>query len=602
MYVINSSKWDGLQVIGHVKLMADAWLDMVSDDGALAYQAPLYSTLQLLEQFGRIIDDVSRQVLSEYHIRDAAEELLSRLDDQPWICRQYPTDVAFLRTRFSALRNSPSDSFLRSSFRSQLRGFIEKVRRNDSIQCQRDCLCDLVASEKTRFAQITRALGELTNDLMHLGHSRGYLHRWMLREVVGDAPAQRAYVEKMRSSPGLDPRTGSDYWAIFTVACPAGIPQTRRISFGETVDPNWKLPDHSPLKRQKEGRYAIVRVDDARDGIAALQEARRHLRRYLYSPRLDAQPSFNRTISNYGAAVEMKTGWTYEEASPRRMRLRELGNINMFYELGENLDLRIHNADTYHQFDRILYWIEQSRQSEELGALITLWTAMEFLCSMPGKSDLDAVVELAPLYQAKDYPLSVVADFWRFLKCVIDNDGLALGQEAEQRIEFRKLRKGASCNLLQLFEASIQDEAGSPIKPCVIDRPILHYKWRQVRRLDPARPATPAKHTCIWDDINALEGRVRFDLRSCYRARNSIVHDAAVDVSQMEQLSHRLHEFLATMLDHLIHQFVRNPTLSLVDLHRINQASHERWKAAVKEPAGPLPLAEILNPSTVCLS
>jgi hypothetical protein len=70
----------------------------------------------------------------------------------------------------------------------------------------------------------------------------------------------------------------------------------------------------------------------------------------------------------------------------------------------------------------------------------------------------------------------------------------------------------------------------------------------------------------------------------------------------MEQLSHRLHEFLTTMLDHLIQQFIRNPTLGLVDLHRINLASYERWKTSIKDPASPPPLAEILDPPTFCLS
>jgi hypothetical protein len=424
----------------------------------------------------------------------------------------------------------------------------------------------------------------------------------MLRKVVGETPALNPYLERMRNSPGLDPRTGSEYQVVLTVSCPASIPRTRQISFRETIDPSWKLSHSSPLKAQKEGRFAVVQVNNAKDGIAALQEARRLLRRYLYSPRLDGQPSFNRTISNHAAVIETKTGWTYEEKSRRRMRLRRLRNINRFHEFGESLDSRIHNAQTYSELDRILYWIEQSRQSEELGALITLWTAMEFLCSIPGKQVLDAVVELAPIYQAREYPSSVLADFWRFLEHVIEHDGLALGEEVKNRIDFKKLRKGSKCNLPRLFEVSIEDDATCPIKPLVSGRPILEYKWRRLRRLNPSLKSKASNHTYLWDDIDELEQRVRFDLRSCYRVRNTIVHDAAVDISQMEQLTHRLHEYLATMLDRLILQFVRNPTLSLMNLHHINQDSYNQWKDAIKNPASPLPLNEILDPPTVCLS
>ncbi len=582
--------------------MADAWLELVSDDVSLAYQSPVYSTLQLFEQFGQILDDVDRNVLSDYHIRDAAEEVVDRLNDEPWICRKYKLDIEFLKGKCVALRDSFSELSLRSSFRSQLRGFIAKVSRDDPIQCQREYLCDLVQEKQTRFSQITRALGELKNDLMHLGHSRGYLHRWMLREVVGELPSSEPYTEKMRSSSGLNPRTGAEYQVIFTVFCPANVPQTKRISFRETADSTWKLSEQSPLKSLKEGRYAVVQVNNARDGIAALHEARRLLRRYLYSPRLDRLPTFSRTISNYGAAIETNTGWTYEEKSPRRVRLRRLRNIDAFYEIGESLEFSSHNVQTYYELDRILYWIEQSRQSEESGALITLWTALEFLCSIPGKKDLDAVVELAPLYQSREYPYSILVDFWRFLRHAIEHDGLDLDDEVKRRVEFRQLRKGSRCNLARLFEISIENGASCPIKPLVTDHPILHYKWRQVRRLNPALRSKASNHTCLWDDIHTLERRLKFDLRSCYRVRNTIVHDAAVDINQMEQLSQRLHEFLATMLDHLILQFIRNPTLSLVDLHRINQASQERWKSAIKDPANPLPLGEILDPPTVCLS
>ncbi len=66
-------------------------------------------------------------------------------------------------------------------------------------------------------------------------------------------------------------------------------------------------------------------------------------------------------------------------------------------------------------------------------------------------------------------------------------------------------------------------------------------------------------------------------------AWNTIVHDAAIQIVQIDRLIRRLNWMLSTALDTLLFHFVHNPTVSLTDLHEINKLNFAKWKQRLKE-------------------
>src|SRR5262249_44202421 len=127
-------------------------------------------------------------------------------------------------------------------------------------------------------------------------------------------------------------------------------------------------------------RPAIVAVDECCDCHAAIEEGRRLLTRYLHSTRLD-HLRFDRTISPWAVTKETVGGATRYVEADRRLQDRQLFNDEGFYHL--SADDR--NRQTFVALDRILYWLEQARRSADETQLIALWTAMEFLFSMPNR-------------------------------------------------------------------------------------------------------------------------------------------------------------------------------------------------------------------------
>jgi hypothetical protein len=95
---------------------------------------------------------------------------------------------------------------------------------------------------------------------------------------------------------------------------------------------------------------------------------------------------------------------------------------------------------------------------------------------------------------------------------------------------------------------------------------------------------------------------VVFDLRFAFRARNTIVHDAAIQIVQIDRLIQRLNWMLCTALDALLYQFARNPTLSLSELHEINTHNFTAWKKRLHPDKPAVPLSEIVDPPRHCLA
>ena len=101
--------------------------------------------------------------------------------------------------------------------------------------------------------------------------------------------------------------------------------------------------------------------------------------------------------------------------------------------------------------------------------------------------------------------------------------------------------------------------------------------------------------------LSRFETEITFDLRFAFRARNTIVHDAAIQIVQIDRLIQRMNWMLSTVLDTLLFQFAHNPTLSLSDLHEINKVNFAKWKKRLKDKEV-VPLTEIVDPPRAGLS
>lgn len=595
MYIVEANKWKPELEIGQERLLVDAWLELVADDVSPLHGLPIYSGVQLLTNLAEILSRVDRQVLKPYHIVEAAEELLVRLNSGSWLEHLHRIEVVLLRQEIDLLRKSPNDSASRQRFASLLRAFLGKLRSNDPIRQQLRHLTDLTAEKSTSYAVIIRAAAELLNDLIHLGHSRGHLHGWLLRSVVGGTPDRR-YLQRLRETRGLTEDAPRDFQVAFRVACPTTVQATPTIRFSADLPGDWQVPADSAFVAAGKSHIAIVDAPSCKDPLAAIELSRRVLRRYFVSTRLD-HLEFDRSISAHAVARDVGSMQMFTDDGVRRLEQRRLHNDDVFYRLPEGK----YNQQTFSEFDRIIFWLEQSRLAEEMGSLIAQWTALEFLCSTPGKTASESIADLTPVYVVPQMPRMLLLDFWRALLHI----GADFSAELTARLHVSvsvKSGRPRKCDLVALFEACLEEEATNEIKPLIEPYPILVYKWRHIRQMNPCYMSRGSNHAVIWDEVSALERDLVFDLRSCYRVRNTIVHDAAIDVAQIDRLSQRLNWVLTLSLDTLLHQFSRNPALSLTDLHNNNRMSYVKWKEDLKDPSKPLPADLVVFPKTYFLS
>ena len=172
-------------------------------------------------------------------------------------------------------------------------------------------------------------------------------------------------------------------------------------------------------------------------------------------------------------------------------------------------------------------------------------------------------------------------------------------RDMETRLEVQATGIGIrrKVNLVRLLEECLKDDATNPLKVVIAEYPLLMRKYRRVRLLDP----TPQDDMPIRRCLSRFEKEIAFELRFAFRARNTIVHDAAIQIVQIDRLIQRLNWMLSTALDTLLFQFVHNPTVALTDLHEINKLNFAKWKQRLKEKV-PVPLAEVVEPPQPGLS
>ncbi len=618
MFVVDSNKWHAPLAPGQERLLIELWLEALATDTSPLCWPPVCSTFQTLRNLLTTLREVERDILFAYHVRDSADETLDRLGDCGWLKSRYADDLVVLRELLGRLcdihkkddklgnederSRKISQEEARKTTSSFLRAFLAKVERDGLVGQQVDGVKRLTADLATPFDVLSRAIGELANDLVHLGHSRDHLHGWMLGAVLKQPtplpPNPPPLLDRFDSARTLGQRIAGGCEVLFMVNAPPTVPDSDGIQLVGSVPANFLLVAGSPfLQTQK--RFAVVTVEHTLDRRAATEQARRHLLRYLHSTRLD-HLSFDRTVVRRAAVRIIASGNTQEVSEIRELPHCELHNDEPFYSMPK----QGRNEGTFAELDRVLYWLEQARRWDDVGRLIALWTALEFLFSKTTQPAPEAIQDLMPAYLVPNYARLLLLDLWAFIEHV---PAITLPPDMETRLEVQPTGVGTrrKVNLGKLLEECLKDDATNPLKAVIATFPILLRKYHRVRLLDP----TPQQDMPIRRCLSRFEKEVIFDLRFAFRARNTIVHDAAIQIIQIDRLIQRMNWMLSTALDTLLFQFAHNPTLSLSDLHEINRVNFAKWKKRLKESAAPpfpgkvaIPLTEIVDPPQSGLS
>jgi hypothetical protein len=586
MRVIVSSEWDAARASGQARLVMDLWLESVSTDVTPAYWPPLCSTLQLLHNLRSILQESDTGVLKPYHARDAAAEILDRAEGKPWLVEQFPAEWEVVKTELQEVSKAEDGKVdVRRRARLLVGAFVDKAEASDPIRAQLERLKALALEPKTSFDVLSRGVCEVTNDLVHRGHSRDFLHDWLLGNVLPDNG--QAYLDNLTSAAGLGNHSAADYSVLFGTFAPKIVPGSDRIQFVNSVPDGWELPGDSPLWTGNH-RFAIVKVAGHLDWQAAIGRARSDLTRYLNSTHL-ARFRFDRKLSDAAAARHDAKGQAFHQRYHRGLRERSISGAERFYELRQIPDC---NIETYAELDRVMYWYEQSRGWDDLGRLIALWTALEFLFGQLDESAVRGIQTGLPAYVIPQYARLLVLD----LRAMLNRIELVWPPETlavlDGTAEGGRLK---TLNLQALLEAACEEDAAHKLYPVVGDYPNVVRKIRRIYRLKhPFKKSTD--HPAVWHDVAAFEQGMLYDLQFAYRARNEIVHAAAVRIVQLDRLVQRLNWMVCTTMDVLIYQFASHPKRTLRELHEANIGSFRLWKETLKSGKLAVPLADILKP------
>lgn len=585
MYIVNLTKWDPNRIVGQEKMLADAWIEAVSDDCSHVAWPPIFSTLQLLRNLRNVIQDISRGTLRPYQLTHCIEEIEARFEKPNWLNNLFDPDIKLLMEKLRWVKDHTKTEDAahirgRSEVGSYLNAFITKVELADPIENQIRRLADLNDDATTRFHVLTASIHELINEIMHFGHSRAHLIRWMISKIINGNNLV-PYSESFRRSQHLIETDTRSYEVLFNVATPNFVRGSQNVEILDQAPNGWNLDDRSKFKETTKSRIAKVSVS-SRDAQGAIRLARASLSRFLWSSRY-GNVDFDRALSRHAVAKIEGESNSFEEPEPRHLHRHRLRNGERLH----SIDPATRNPQTFSALQRILFWLEQAHRVEPIAAVISQWTALEFLFSVTGNSDLSAVAQYAPSYITTLYPRSVLLNFWRFL----EHSDAVLDQNLEVSLGLRVSSKGRrTCDLKLLLEQCLVPEATNKILPLLSEYPILISKFHQVRKLEPGSYQLRA-------EIENYSRGVIFDIRTCYRARNTVVHDAADSIAENECLAQRLNWIVTTCMDEVIFQFSKSPTLSLLDIHRCKLTSFEKWRKTIGDSNNLCTFQEIVEPT-----
>jgi hypothetical protein len=585
MHVIFSSVWDGTRAVGQVRLLADLWLEFLATDASPVYWPPLFSTLQLLKNCRQILRDIDRGVLKGYHGRDVAAEIVERCDEKPWLVKAYPVEWGVVKAELDGLTvEKAEDRTERGRTLRLLGAFVDKVEAADPIRQQTDALTGLVSEDKTPYEVIARAVADLTNDLLHRGHSQSYLHGWLLAAVL--AANGQPYLDNFARAEGLGHTSRGDYEVLLRTFATREVRGNKAIRFTREVPPAFEVLESSGLRQTRTTRFAVVQVAGCMDWQAAVDRARAALERYLSSTPLQ-RLRFDREISEEAAVRRLPDGPCHHAGENRPLLQRTIMNAERFYGLQGEC-----NDRTYAELDRVMYWFEQSRSRNDLGRLISLWTTLEFLFGQSGEKTHVSIAQRLAAYVVPRYARLLVLDLKTFLGRIELTWPGPLLEKMNARLRDNRFH---STDLHALAKVCCVDDPGNELLPVIYDYPILIRKHRRIfRLLHPWKKST--EFPAVWHDIDHFERVLLHDVRYAYRVRNAVVHDAAVEVPQLDRLVQRLNWMLCTAMDSLIFQFDHHPRMDLQGLHEANVGSYHLWKETLKNDKHTVPLDQVLSP------
>ena len=586
MQIIHSTKWDSKLATGQVRLLGDLWFEALSTDASPIYWMPTFSTLQMIRHLHEVLRDIATGTLKTYHAKDLASQLVDRFNQKPWIINKFAVEWN-LRSELENIKKNPDQSPARENLRLLLKAFIDKIERVDPIESQLDFIASLVQNTSTSYEVIARAVFEICNDLIEIGHSREFLHDWFLNTVLSSNG--EPYIEHFRKGNGLGTKACQSYSVLFGTHATKFVTGNRQIRFFEGAPEEWFLPKDSRLFNWK-NRFVVIKQITSLDWQAAIEQSEAIITRYLNSL-LFEDLKFSRSVFE-SAIVRNEADQKLQYRNKRRkLNERSIQNALLFYELKDKK--REYNESTYAELDRVMHLYEQSRNWDDFGRLISLWTSLEFLFGPLEESSVAAIQKWLPAYVVPQYARLLLLDLRFFMSRIEiswpENMIHELKAESKNnRIEFSDLQT--------LFDLCCEkDDSDNRLLSLFQDYPIMIRKMRKIRRLN--HPFSSANNdSAIYQDICAFENLLKHDLQYAYRARNQIVHAAALNIVQLDRLVQRLNWMLCTVMDSLIYHFAQQPNLKLRDIHEDHIGTYQIWKQCLKSQSPVVPACEILNP------
>jgi len=591
------TNWDsslaGQKTEAAEKFLIGKWLEKTHHDNQEYNSIPLYSAFQLLRNLKLSIPLILDKTVSRYNVRSIAEELLFRLSRECWLHELYPVEISHLRGKLESLvsqessnRRKEADSTLKD-MAFLLEAFENKVIAQDPFSLQRERLATLSQSEGLDlevFANVEATVDEFVADLLHSGHARDYLHRWMLKYVIGKSGVdiETSYMRRFLNAPPL----GQEHsFVVFilsylplsfstdTLPISRTIPVEFRSWRGyEVAIQRFGIPVENDSAAPGDRNWLIVR-NRASDYQAAIDQAR-DLVGLMFDTKFN-NVTFVRTLPGQQLVAQEKDSDGFFVGSfPRSSAYKQesLKNEVFFYEM----ERQRCNRRAFARLERALNWYHVTLQSNAPleTKLISLWTTVEYLFSMDGEKEPEIVKirRFLPPYIVLNRCRIQLLEFYHLVrKFQIELP------EGTQLVDTADPQKVILAKFLEFCYLITKQRTAFCLK--LEEEPLLLKKLSDLASLSPqaSEDTTPLRF------FETLEQKVRFDIDSIYRTRNRLVHQAEMDMVDLNRIFRRLNCLLVTVLDQVLFRFRFNKHDSLEAFHYAFSTHYEILKNKIGE-------------------
>ncbi len=579
MYLIPDKKWN---LTGNEpeqsKLFFELWLEKVGFDSHFTYELPLHSCYQLLRNLQNIIPLVKQKTISPENITDIIEEILNRLEGNIWLNKFYPNEIQHIKTVLTEAKTSSlyKDITIQNKLELILEAFLNTLQKDNIQLKQLRAVCDLAQSKQT-YTTIEKNIDEFLTDLIHAGHSKLYLHKWVVREIIEhqkDLLGQNS-VEKLAGARFLGSISTKSYSVLLKTSANARIQSTGNIKFVENKEdiPEKFLTLNLPSVNSSTSRYVIVEVGNSLDVYAAFEEAVNILTRYLSSVRFQKLSFTSPEISSSGIVLDLSSDTAIQIENVPKLISRSIFSADKFYSIEAKSGK---NQKTFDAIDKVLYWFEIAQKSPAELKFISLWTALEFLFSVPGYKTIDGIVSYLPPYFGLAYARSVLKDFDRHVEFA---NIISPGKISSDLMKYCSNKdKRMHPDYTKMLSTCCDDET---IADSLSIHPILKRKFYKVRRLNPSFK-TGNRFTLL-SDLDSIECDLILDVKRFYRTRNMLVHGAEIQDRNLDRILKRMEYMMSFIIDKLADAYYYNPNHSLTALHEVFYSSYQFYKKRIDE-------------------